>query len=150
MEGKKFFIYLLVFGEPEVHFHNFLLRSEVSLRPSAIPGGNPPGDWQSALGWGDARFEPGTAGLQSGTLPLSHHASLIEPTRLPHLATKPPKEPSRHPKKFCVYVYVGGGGGAGCKSFLFWGIKLYVCGGNFMCGESSMCGGELYVCGGGE
>ncbi len=50
--------------------------TEVSPQPSAIPGGNPPGDWQSAVGWGNAIFEPGTAGQQSGTLPLSHHASL--------------------------------------------------------------------------
>ncbi len=40
--------------------------------PSSIPGGN---DWQSAVGWGDATFEPGTAGQQSGSQPLSHHAS---------------------------------------------------------------------------
>jgi hypothetical protein len=39
--------------------------TEVSPRPSAIPGGNPPGDGQSAVGWGDAGFEPGTAGQQS-------------------------------------------------------------------------------------
>ncbi len=47
--------------------------TEVSSQPSAIPGGNPPGDWQSAVGWGDAGFESGTAGQQSGVLPLSHH-----------------------------------------------------------------------------
>ncbi len=47
--------------------------TEVSSQPSAIPGGNPPEDWQSAVGWGDAGFEPGTAGHQSGALPLSHH-----------------------------------------------------------------------------
>jgi hypothetical protein len=55
-------------------FHNFLLCCP-SQRSSAILGGNPPGDWQSAVGWGDAGFEPGTAGQQSGVLPLSHHAS---------------------------------------------------------------------------
>jgi hypothetical protein len=43
----------------------------------AIPGGNPPEDWQSAVGWGDTGFEPGTAGQQSGALPLSHHASYL-------------------------------------------------------------------------
>jgi hypothetical protein len=42
--------------------------TEVSPQPSAIPGGNPPGDRQSAVGWGNAGFEPGTAGQQSGTL----------------------------------------------------------------------------------
>ncbi len=49
------------------------VAAEVSPQPRAIPGGNPPGDWQSAVGWGDARYEPGTAGQQSGALPLSHH-----------------------------------------------------------------------------
>ncbi len=39
------------------------------------PSGNLPGDWQSAVGWGDTGFEPRTAGQQSGVLPLSHHAS---------------------------------------------------------------------------
>jgi hypothetical protein len=53
--------------------------TEVSSQPSAIPGGNPPEDWQLAVGWGDAGFEPGTAVQQSGTLPLSHHAFRIEP-----------------------------------------------------------------------
>jgi hypothetical protein len=57
--------------------------TEVSPQPSAILGGNPPGDWQSAVGWGDAEFEPGTAGQQSCALPLSHHAFRIEPPRLP-------------------------------------------------------------------
>jgi hypothetical protein len=46
----------------------------VSPQPSAIPGGNPPEDWQSAVGWGGAGYEPGTAGQQSDVLPLSHHA----------------------------------------------------------------------------
>jgi hypothetical protein len=78
-----------VFGEPAVHFFKFSPMSpltEVSPQPSAIPGGNPPEDWQSAVGSGDAGFEPGTAGQQSGTLPLSHHAS--------HWATMPHSEPS--------------------------------------------------------
>ncbi len=35
------------------------------MHPSAIPGGNPPGDWQSAVGWGDTGFKPGTAEQQS-------------------------------------------------------------------------------------
>jgi hypothetical protein len=74
----------MFFGKPAVHFSQFfplLPLTEVSPRPSAIPDGNPPGDRQSAVGWGDAGFEPGTAGQQSGALPLSHHASLIEPPR---------------------------------------------------------------------
>ncbi len=32
---------------------------KVSPQPSAISGGNPPDDWQSAMGWGDAEFDPG-------------------------------------------------------------------------------------------
>jgi hypothetical protein len=51
--------------------------TEVSPQPSAIPGGNQPGDWQSAVGWGDIGPEPRTAGQQSCTLPLSHHASCM-------------------------------------------------------------------------
>ncbi len=77
--SKIFFFFLyMFFGEPAVHFSQFfplLPLTEVSPRPSAIPDGNPPGDSQSAVGWGDAGFEPGTAGQQSGALPLSHHAS---------------------------------------------------------------------------
>ncbi len=72
-----FFLYVF-FGEPAVHFSQFfplLPLTEVSPRPSAIPDGNPPVDSQSVVGWGDAGFEPGTAGQQSGALPLSHHAS---------------------------------------------------------------------------
>jgi hypothetical protein len=75
MLGELFFMF---FGEPAVHFLQFfplLPLIEVSPRPSAIPVGNPPGDGQSAVGWGVAGFEPGTAGQQSGALPLSHHAS---------------------------------------------------------------------------
>jgi hypothetical protein len=75
-----FFSSLYVFGEPAVHFSLFsplLPLTEVSPQPSAIPGGNPSGDWQSAVGWGDTEFEPRTAGQQSGALPLSHHASMF-------------------------------------------------------------------------
>ncbi len=75
-----FFLYMF-FGEPAVHFSQFfplLPLTEVSPWPSAIPDGNPPGDSQSAEGLGDAGFEPGTAGHQSGALPLSHHASLTK------------------------------------------------------------------------
>jgi hypothetical protein len=84
-----FFFSLYVFGEPAVHFRNFLLcfpsqSSACSQVPSQ--GGNPLGDWESAVGWGDAGFEPGTAGQQSGALPLSYHASLIELPRLPTLS----------------------------------------------------------------
>ncbi len=47
-----FFFSLYVFGEPVVHFRNFFLccpsqRSARSQVPSL--GGNPPGDWQSAV-----------------------------------------------------------------------------------------------------
>jgi hypothetical protein len=85
-EMPNIFFLFMFFGEPAVHFSQFfplLPLTEVSPRPSAIPGGNSPGDGQSAVGWGDAGFEPGTAGQQSGALPLSHHASRIEPPRLP-------------------------------------------------------------------
>ncbi len=80
LEAPKIILFfsLYVFGEPAVHFPNFspqLPLTEVSPQPSAIRGGNPPGDWQSAVGWGDTRFEPRTAGQQSGTLLLSYHAS---------------------------------------------------------------------------
>jgi hypothetical protein len=51
--------------------------TQVSPQPNAIPGGNPPADWQSAVGWGDTGFEPGTAGQQSGAQPLNHHVSLL-------------------------------------------------------------------------
>jgi hypothetical protein len=79
MNGTFFFSLYAFFGEPVVHFSQFfplLPLTEISPWPSAIPGGNPPGDGQSAVGWGDTGFEPGTAGQQSGALPLSHHASL--------------------------------------------------------------------------
>ncbi len=91
----------MFFGEPAVHFTQFfplLPLTEVSPRPSAIPGGNPPGDGQSAVGWGVAGFEPGTAGQQSGALPLSHHASpkMLIPSVAPRLIfvceTMPKKE----------------------------------------------------------
>ncbi len=75
-----FFFSLYVFGEQAVNFRNFFLccpsqRSARSQVPSL--GGNPPGDWQSAVGWGDAGFEPGTAGQQPGALSLSYHASQV-------------------------------------------------------------------------
>jgi hypothetical protein len=66
-------------------FNSFLLcchLTEVSSQPSAIPGGNPPGDRQWAVGWWVAGLEPGTAGQQSGALPLSHNASHKS---LPHI-----------------------------------------------------------------
>jgi hypothetical protein len=59
-------------------FFPLLPLTEVSPQPSAIPGGNPPGDWYSAVGcWGDGGFEPGTAEQQSGALPLSRHECII-------------------------------------------------------------------------
>ncbi len=80
IQPDEFFFSLYVFGEPAVPVRNFFLccpsqRSARSQVPSQ--GGNPQGDWQSAVGWGDAGFEPGTAGQQSGALPLSYHASLL-------------------------------------------------------------------------
>jgi hypothetical protein len=57
------------------HIFSSVTLTEVSRKPSAISGGNPPDDWQSAVGWGDAECEPGTAGQQLDALPLSHHAS---------------------------------------------------------------------------
>ncbi len=71
---KKNVFSLYIFGEPAAHFSYFSPLSpltQVSLQPSAIPGGNPLGDCQSAVGWGDAGFEPGTVGQQSSALPLS-------------------------------------------------------------------------------
>jgi hypothetical protein len=51
----NYFFYLYIFfGEPTVHFSQFfplLPLTEVSPRPSAIPGGNPSGDGQSVVGW---------------------------------------------------------------------------------------------------
>jgi hypothetical protein len=65
-------------GNQRFIFRDFFLccpsqRSAHSQVPSL--GGNPPGEWQSAVGRGDAGFEPGTAGQQPGALPLSYHAS---------------------------------------------------------------------------
>ncbi len=80
---KFFFLYMFLANQWFIS-HNFLLcrpsqrsaRSQVPTQPSAIPGGNPPDNRQSAVGWG---FEPGTAGQQSDALPPSHHASHILP-----------------------------------------------------------------------
>jgi hypothetical protein len=58
------------------NFSFLLPLTEVSPKPSAIPGGNQPGDWQSTMGLGE-EFEPGTAGKLPGVIPLSHHASLL-------------------------------------------------------------------------
>jgi hypothetical protein len=79
-----FFLYMFLANQRAVHFSLFSPLSpftEVSPQLSAIPGGNSPEDWQSAVGWGDTRFEPGTAGQQSGALPLSHRASLCFTSR---------------------------------------------------------------------
>ncbi len=92
---QSLFFSLYVFGEPTVDFSRFSPLSpltEVSPQPSAIPGGNPSGDWQSAVGWGGAGFEPGTAGQQSGALPLSHHDSLNLATMSPYI--EPPCLPT--------------------------------------------------------
>jgi hypothetical protein len=43
----------------------FLANQRVISQPSAISGGRPLEDWQSAVGWGDAGFEPGAAGQQT-------------------------------------------------------------------------------------
>jgi hypothetical protein len=105
-----FFLYMF-FGEPAVHFSEFfplLPLTEVSPRPSAIPDGNPSGDSQSAVGWGDAGFEPGTAGQQSSALPLSHHASRpLSHHASHHWATTPPKHwaatPPRVVTPWCIH-----------------------------------------------
>jgi hypothetical protein len=62
-----FFLYMFLANQQFIShsFSPLLPLTEVSPQPSAIPGGNPPGDWQSAVGWRDAGFEPGTAGQQS-------------------------------------------------------------------------------------
>ncbi len=86
--------------------------TEVSSQASAIPGGNPPGDWQSAVGWVDGGFEPGTAGQQSSALPLSHHTFPIEPPHLPieppHLPIEPPHLPIEPPHLpfFIIFIYL--------------------------------------------
>jgi hypothetical protein len=58
--------------------------SEESLQWGTIPDDSPSKDWQPTLGWEIARFEPGTAGLESCVatnepplLPKSHHCSLM-------------------------------------------------------------------------
>jgi exonuclease III len=68
-----FFLYMFF-----VIFSPLLPITEVSPQASAIPGGNPPGDRQSPVGWGDAGFETGTdrqspvgwgdAGFEPGTM----------------------------------------------------------------------------------
>jgi hypothetical protein len=68
------------FANPKLHeakqFSKILSKSlDSSLQPRAISGDNPPDDQLSAVSWGDTGFKPGTAGHQSGALPLSHHAS---------------------------------------------------------------------------
>ncbi len=70
-----FFLYMFLVNQQFI-FSSVAPHRGVTPQPSAIPVGNPPEDWQSVAGWGDAGFEPGTAGQQSGALPLSHHASL--------------------------------------------------------------------------
>jgi hypothetical protein len=76
------FFFFLCFCQTSGSFSSFsplLPLTEVSPQPSAIRGGNPSGDWQSAVGWGDTGFEPGTAvwraTIEPPRLPMSHHAS---------------------------------------------------------------------------
>ncbi len=88
-----------------------------SLQWKTIPDGSPSEDWQSTVGRGDVRFEPGTACLQSGfatnelllpwttttppelqLLPLSHHSHkppllLLSHTLTPWAITTPPEPP---------------------------------------------------------
>jgi hypothetical protein len=71
--GLSFFFFIC-FWQSSGSF--FIIFSSVTPHRGQPAGGNPPDDWQSALGWDDAGFEPGTEGQQSGALPLSHHASL--------------------------------------------------------------------------
>jgi hypothetical protein len=59
MQELTFFFFILFFGEPAVHFSKFS-----PLSPLTEVSPQPPEDWQSAVGWGDAGFEPGTAGKQ--------------------------------------------------------------------------------------
>ncbi len=89
-----FFFSLYVFWRTSGPF--FTILSSVAPhrgQPTAKchPRWQPTRRWASAVGWGDAGFEPGTAGQQSGALPLSHHASPTEPPRLP--TTEPPRLP---------------------------------------------------------
>ncbi len=81
----------LCFCEPAVHFRNFLLccpsqRSACSQVPSQVVTHQEIGS-QLWVGKMPDLIEPGTAGQQSGALPLSHHVSLIEPPCLPHWTT---------------------------------------------------------------
>jgi hypothetical protein len=71
--------------------------SEASPRYCASPGGMATylKLTELALGWGCARFEPGTAALQSGVPPLSHHTPLG--------ATSPPSGPPNEVKYLFLY-----------------------------------------------
>jgi hypothetical protein len=57
-----FFLYMFLANQQFISHNLFHLSplTEVSPQLSAISGGNPPDNWQSAMGWGDAGFEPGT------------------------------------------------------------------------------------------
>jgi hypothetical protein len=77
MDFFRSFYFLYTFlANQRLVFCNFPLwlpLTEVSPQPIAIPGGNLPGDWQSAVGWGYFRFEPRTAGpatIEPPCLPL--------------------------------------------------------------------------------
>ncbi len=77
VKNNDFFFFVCFWGTSGSFCSFFLCCPSQRSARSQVPslGGNPPGDWQSVVGWGDAGFEPGTAGQQPGTLPLSYHAS---------------------------------------------------------------------------
>ncbi len=62
-------------GEPAVHFSYFsplLPLTKVSPQPSAIPGGNPPGDWQLLAG----ETPDSNPGLQDNSLAHYHWVTM--------------------------------------------------------------------------
>ncbi len=85
VQGLIYFFCTVFFWRTSGSFSQFsplLPLIEVSPQPSAIPGGNPPGDWQSAVDWGDDGFEPGTAFLsdaQNSSAKLTVHSATPPP-----------------------------------------------------------------------
>jgi hypothetical protein len=67
-ERDVFFPYIFLANQRFISCNILLCRpsQRSACSQSAIKGGNLPGDLQSAVGWGDAGFKPGTAGRQSG------------------------------------------------------------------------------------
>jgi hypothetical protein len=55
------------------------------------------------VGWEDTGFEPRTAGQQSGVLPLSYHASLIELPCLHNIVKRNKKGKNLTDKKLIIY-----------------------------------------------